>query len=223
MTTTAFILAAGRGSRLAPLTDDIPKPLLDIHGQPLITHQLQWLKQAGITRVIINLFHLGNQIRQELGNGSAFGLDIVYSEEPELLETGGAIQHARPLLGDDPFVLLNGDIWTDFDFATLPSGLPPHLMGHLLLTPTPANRDDGDLQLAHHRVRRPEQGKDRRWVYCGIALLRAAIVGDQTGVFSLRDALFDAGNSGQLAGQPFRGDWTDIGTFDQLIALRGQR
>ena len=223
MTTTALILAAGRGSRLAPLTDDIPKPLLDVHGKPLITHQLQWLKGAGISRVVINLFHLGNQIREELGNGKAFGLDIVYSEEPKLLETGGAIRHARHLLGDDPFLLLNGDIWTDFDFNTLPSRLPRHLQGHLLLTRTPANREQGDLQLAHHRVRRPEDVQHRRWVYCGIALLRAAIIGDQTGVFSLRDSLFAAAHNGQLAGQPFHGDWRDIGTFDQLIALRHQK
>ncbi len=222
MTRTALILAAGRGSRLAPLTDDIPKPLLDVQGQPLIVHQLQWLKNAGIERVVVNLFHLGNQIRQELGDGRAFGLDVIYSEEPELLETGGAIQHARPLLGEDPFVLLNGDIWTDFNFATLPTHLATHLHGHLLLTKTPANREEGDLQLAHHRVRRPQTPEDRHWVYCGIALLRASIVGDQTGAFSLRDSLFGSAENGQLAGQPFHGDWIDIGTFDQLIAVRRQ-
>lgn len=220
MITTALILAAGRGSRLAPLTDDIPKPLLDIHGQPLIAHQLQWLAAAGITRVVINLFHLGQQIRSELGDGHAFNLQIVYSEEPQLLETGGAIAHARHLLGEDPFVLINGDIWTDFNFADLPSHLPEHLLGHLLLTPTPAHRDEGDLALVDHLVRRPANVVHRQWVYCGIAVLKAAIIGEQTGVFSLRDALFTAAESGQLAGQPFHGQWTDIGTFDQLIALR---
>ncbi len=220
MITTALILAAGRGSRLAPLTDDIPKPLLDIHGQPLIAHQLRWLAAAGVTRVVINLFHLGQQIRRELGNGQAFNLEIVYSEEPKLLETGGAIAHARHLLGEDPFVLINGDIWTDFNFADLPSSLPEHLLGHLLLTPTPATRDEGDLALAHHRVRRPANVDDRQWVYCCIAVLKAAIIGDQTGVFSVRDSLFAAAESGQLAAQPFYGQWTDIGTFDQLIALR---
>jgi len=221
--TTALILAAGRGSRLAPLTDDIPKPLLDVHGQPLIVHQLQWLKSAGITRVVINLFHLGQQIRSELGNGRAFDLDIVYSEEPQLLETGGAIAHARQLLGEAPFVLLNGDIWTDFNFLHLPTNLSEHLLGHLLVTPTPVNRDEGDLAFIHHRVRRPRQIRNRRWVYCGIALVKAAIVGKQTGVFSLRDSLFAAAERGQLAGQAFHGQWTDIGTLDQLNALRHNR
>lgn len=222
MITTALILAAGRGSRLAPLTDDIPKPLLDVHGQPLIVHQLKWLKSAGITRVVINLFHLGQQIKSELGDGGAFDLDIVYSEEPALLETGGAIAHARHLLGEAPFVLINGDIWTDFNFLNLPASLPEHLLGHLLITPTPANRQEGDLAFVHHRVRRPVQTRDRRWVYCGIALLKAAIVGEQTGTFSLRDSLFTAAERGQLAGQTFHGTWTDIGTLDQLIALRDQ-
>jgi len=222
MITTALILAAGRGSRLAPLTDDIPKPLLDIHGKPLIAHQLHWLREAGITKVVINLFHLGQQIQKELGDGSAFDLDIVYSEEPQLLETGGAIAHARPLLGEDPFVLINGDIWTDFRFTDLPQTLPLSLLGHLLLTPTPTHREEGDLAFIHHRVRRPEQIRDRHWVYCGIAVLKAAIVGDRTGTFSLRDCLFEAAESGQLAGQPFHGHWTDIGTLDQLTALRLQ-
>lgn len=223
MISTAFILAAGRGSRLAPLTDDIPKPMLDIHGQPLICHQLQWLQRAGIEKVVINLFHLGRQIRDELGNGNRFGLDIFYSEEPELLETGGAIQQARELLGESPFLLLNGDIWTDFDFTNLPKTLPDHLAGHLVVTPTPDHRDAGDLQLAHHRVRRPTDTAQRNWVYCGIALVKAAIVGEQTGAFSLRDSLFTAAESGQLAAQPFHGHWTDIGTIDQLIALRRQK
>ena len=215
-----MIFAAGRGSRLAPLTDDIPKPLLDIHGKPLIEHQLGWLRRAGITRVVINLFHLGGDIRSALGDGSRFNLELIYSAEPDLLETGGAIQHARHLLGEAPIVLLNGDIWTDFDFTRLPADLPPHLQGQLLVTPTPANRTEGDLQLTHRRLQRPDDVRQRQWVYCGIAVLRPAIVGSRSGVFSLREPLFAAAAAGQLAGTPFRGHWTDIGTLDQLIKVR---
>lgn len=218
--TSAMILAAGRGSRLAPLTDDIPKPLLEIHGQPLIAHQLRWLKRAGIERVVINLFHLGADIRRELGDGSQFGLTINYSIEPRLLETGGGIAHARKLLGEEPFILLNGDIWTDFDFAGLPRALPPHLTAHLVTTPTPPNRSTGDFEYAHHRLWRPSSETRRRFVYCGIGVWRASAVGTRTGSFSLRDVLFEAARQGRLAGQHFNGVWRDIGTLDELISVR---
>ena len=217
---TAMILAAGRGSRLAPLTDDIPKPLLPVHGQPLIAHQLKWLAAAGVTRVVINLFHLGHDIRRELGNGEQFGLSIVYSDEPELLETGGGIAQARGLLGEAPFVLLNGDIWTDFDFSTLPETLPAHIDAHLVAIPTPPNRTSGDFSLQHHRLWRPEDTARRDHVYCGISVLRARIIGDRKGAFSLRDPLFEAARRGTLSGQQFTGVWRDIGTLDQLIQVR---
>lgn len=217
---TAMILAAGRGSRLAPLTDDIPKPLLDIHGQPLISHQLGWMKQAGISRVVINLFHLGHDIKRELGDGERFGLNIVYSEEPELLETGGGIAYAHKLLGDAPFLLLNGDIWTDFDFTTLPASLPRGIAAHLVATPKPAHRVAGDFSLRHHRLQRPDNETLRDVVYCGIAVLRADLVSDREGAFSLRDLYFDAAHRGILSAQYFNGTWTDIGTLDQLISVR---
>lgn len=230
---TAMILAAGEGRRLAPLTNTTPKPMLDIHGKPLIVHQLGWLKQAGIKRVVVNLFHLGEQIQKALGSGERFGLEILYSNEPELLETGGGIAFAQPLLGSDPFLLLNGDIWTNFDFRRLPASLPPHLQGHLVVVPTPANRAHGDFQLAHRRLQRPATEPERRWVYCGIAVLRANIVGQRTGAFSLRDPLFDAAGKGELAGTPLslpvqpgqnlatnQPYWSDIGTLDALNQVR---
>lgn len=217
---TAMILAAGRGSRLAPLTDDIPKPLLNIHGQPLISHQLSWLKHAGIENVVINLFHLGGDIKRELGDGKRFGLNIQYSEEPELLETGGGIAYARELLGDAPFLLLNGDIWTDFDFASLPASLPSSIAAHLVATPKPAHRATGDFSLRHHRLQRPADETLRNVVYCGIAVLRAGLVDHREGVFSLRDLYFEAAQRGELSAQYFNGTWTDIGTLDQLISVR---
>ena len=215
-----MILAAGRGSRLAPLTDDIPKPLLEVHGQPLIVHQLRKLSQAGVQRVIINLFHLGQDIRRELGDGSRFDLQILYSEEPQLLETGGAIAHARHLLGENPFLLLNGDIWSNFDFTQLPENLPPHLSAHLVALPTPPQRPSGDFALLHRRLSRPQNEAQRTHVYSGIAVLRAAIVGERRGQFSLRDLYFEAADRGCLSGQYFNGVWRDIGTLDQLISVR---
>ena len=228
--TTAMILAAGRGSRLAPLTDEIPKPMLEVHGQPLIVHQLQRLQQAGIERVVINLFHLGHDIRIALGDGSKFGLSIDYSDEPELLETGGGIAFARKLLGEDPFILLNGDIWTNFDFSTLPKQLPGNIDAHLVAIPTPTSRSAGDFELQHHRLWRPDAVERRNYVYCGICLMRARFIDehrpektnqDKTmAAFSLRDLLFSAAPLGQLGGQHFSGIWRDIGTLDQLTSVR---
>jgi len=225
-----MILAAGRGSRLAPLTDEIPKPLLEVHGQPLISHQLHWLKRAGIERVVINLFHLGHDIRLALGDGSRFGLNILYSDEPELLETGGGISHARKLIGEEPFVLLNGDIWTDFNFTTLPATLPSNISAHLVATPTPASRAEGDFELQHHRLWRPAGVDRRNYVYCGICLMRASFIDNYTPekpsqtkgpvAFSIRDLLFSAARQGELGGQHFSGVWRDIGTLDQLISVR---
>ena len=224
-TTTAMILAAGRGSRLAPLTDEIPKPLLEVHGQPLISHQLHWLKRAGIEKVIINLFHLGHDIRRALGDGSRFGLQIEYSNETELLETGGGIAHARSLLGEDPFILLNGDIWTDFDFTSLPQHLPANIDAHLVATPTPASRDTGDFELQHQRLWRPANVKRRNYVHCCISLMRARFLdkhraSDAEAAFSIRDLLFSAAQRGELGGQHFKGIWRDIGTLDQLASVR---
>jgi len=214
--TTAMILAAGRGSRLAPLTDTLPKPLFDIGGRPLIAHQLDRLLRAGIQRVVINLFHLGHLIERALGAGDDFGVEICYSREPEPLETGGGIRFAQPLLGDAPFLLLNGDIWTDFDFCTLPDSLPPSLLGHLVVTPTPSHRQSGDFGYNHRRVNRLSSD----YVYCGIALINPAILGDAQGPFSLQGPLFAAADAGRLSAQRWAGEWTDIGTIEQLQKAR---
>ncbi|MEM7219773.1 MAG: nucleotidyltransferase family protein [Pseudomonadota bacterium] len=216
-----MILAAGRGSRLAPLTDELPKPLLDVHGQPLIERQVVALAAAGYERVVINLFHLGQMIEAALGDGSRFGVEIVYSREPEPLETGGALAYARDLLGEAPFALINGDIWTDFDFAALPTP-GPHVDAHLVLTPaTAAQRDEGDFALAHRRVHRPQAVADRTWVYCGISAMTCGLIGDRTGRHSLREPLFVAAAAGRLSGQAFYGEWIDIGTPAQLRRARG--
>lgn len=218
--TTAMILAAGRGERLRPLTDRVPKPLLLVRGQPLLAHQLGWLKAAGITNLVINLHHLGEQIEAYCGNGSVHGLQIQYSHEPTLLETGGGVQKALPLLGNEPFLLLNGDIFTSFNLSEL-SDIPDWADVHLLLTPTPAFRTAGDFLYADGRVL--ERGGDH--VYCGIAVLRPGLFQQRrAGAFSLRELFFEAAAAGRASAQLWCGDWTDIGSRDQLEAInRGNR
>jgi len=216
-----MILAAGRGERLRPLTDHTPKPLLEIHGKPLIVHQLHWLRAAGITELVINLHHLGDQIEAALGDGAAFDVTISYSHEQSLLDTGGGIRRALPLLGKEPFLILNGDIWTDFDFSVLPSSLGSDL-AHLVLIDRPAHREVGDFDLQGDRVRRDG---NREMVYPGISVLAPELFDESveatTGVFSLtRDLLFDVSRQGRVGGQRFTGTWFDIGSADQLTAAR---
>jgi MurNAc alpha-1-phosphate uridylyltransferase len=212
-----MILAAGRGERLRPLTDRTPKPLLAIAGLPLIQHQLGWLASAGVHDVVINLHHLGDQIEDRLGDGNQLGVSITYSREDVLLDTGGGIARALPFLGGMPFVILNGDIWTDYPFARLPSSLGDDL-AHLVLTDTPAHRSEGDFGLADNRVTRD---CERPYTYCGIAVLsRALFDGAPAGPFSLRDLLFRAIEHHAVSGELWRGRWIDIGTPDQWETAR---
>lgn len=214
----AMILAAGRGSRLAPLTDKVPKPMLPVRDRPLIRWQLEWLKKAGITEIVINLHHLGEQIRDDLGDGYDLGVTLQYSPEDELLETAGGVKHALPLLGDDPFVILNGDIWTDFDFRTLPSAPPDDLPAHIVLTPTPSWRAAGDFEFDGSRV----AARGGAFVYCGIAVLTPELLKNRPEhAFSLRDVYFDLIRTRQLSGQIFEGQWLDIGTLEQYESIRG--
>ena len=144
----AMILAAGYGKRLRPLTDHTPKPLVPVGGKPLIVHHLEKIAQAGITEVVINLGDLGPNIPQALGNGSAWGLSINYSDEgTEPLETGGGLANALPLLGSETFMLVNGDVWCDLDFSTIPKTLEPKDQALLDLVPQAEWRNRGDFSL----------------------------------------------------------------------------
>lgn len=213
----AMLLAAGRGTRLAPLTDHTPKPLLEVKGKPLIHWQLQALAKAGISRCVINLHHLGEQIEQAVGDGSRWDMEVVYSREHMLLETGGGIVQALPLLGDAPFVLMNGDIWTDFNLQTLPDK-PVHAGGiHLVLTPTPAWREHGDFEFDAPQI--PERGD--RYVFCGIGVVDPASLEDRRAEpFSMAEVYFDLAARGLLSGQLHTGTWLDIGTREQYEAVR---
>lgn len=207
-----MILAAGRGERLRPLTDHTPKPMVPVHGRPLLAHQIEWLRAAGIRDLVINLHHLGEQIEAHFGNGDTFGATISYSRETELLETGGGIVNALPLLGQDPFLVLNGDIFTDFPFTEL-SPLPDWADIHLVVTPTPAFREHGDFEFADGRITARGEG----YVYCGISVLRPGLFsGDRAEPFSLRDHFFRAIEAGTISAQIWDGYWIDIGNQMQL-------
>ena len=214
----AIILAAGRCARLAPLTDTTPKPLLPIKGQPLIVRQLQQLRAANITHVVINLYHLGDLIERALGNGEKFGMQIAYSHELSLLETGGGIKNALPLLEEEEFIVCNGDIYTDFDFSSLPDTLAPNDTAHLVLAPTPNTRARGDFEYSQGRV--TQRGDD--FVYCGISIFSQRIFANSPeGAFSSRDLMFEAIEQGQLSAQVHKGQWTDIGTLSDYANVSG--
>ena len=212
-----MILAAGRGTRLAPLTDRTPKPMLPIRGRPLIEWQIEQLKAAGIREFVINTYHLGEQIINALGDGRKLGVTITYSPEDELLDTGGGIKRALPLLGDAPFLVLNGDIWTDFDFSSLPDAPPADCPAHVVLTPTPKWRETGDFCSDGDRV--TARGSD--YVFCGIAVATPALVANQAGAtFSLREIYFELIKANTLSAQIFLGHWLDIGTLEQYESVR---
>ena len=215
----AMILAAGRGERLRPLTDRIPKPMLPITGEALIVHQIRWLRRAGITDIVINLHHLGAQIEERVGNGRDLGVNVRYSREETLLDTGGGVRAALPLLGLAPFLLLNGDIWTNYQFNRLVELAPA--TGHLVLTPKPAHRETADFALVDGRVQRNGNDSDNL-VFTGIAVINPTLFdAAPEGPFNIAHALyFDAAAAGRLTGEEFHGTWFDIGSPAQLKAVR---
>jgi N-acetyl-alpha-D-muramate 1-phosphate uridylyltransferase len=214
----AMLLAAGRGERMRPLTDSCPKPLLQVAGKPLIGWHLQRLALAGIREVVINLSWLGEMIAASVGDGSGFGLAVQYSREPwPALETGGGLLQALPLLGTGPFLLVNGDVFTDIDFAAL--RIAPADLAQLVLVPNPAHHQQGDFWLSGQgRIVAEEAGE--RLTYSGVALLRPELfAGAQPGRFPLLPWLLRARDSGKLGGQRHGGEWLDIGTPQRLAQL----
>lgn len=212
-----MLLAAGRGERMRPLTDRIPKALLTVRGKPLIVYHLEKLAAVGVRQVVINLSWLGDQIRAALGDGSRWGLRLIYSDEgSEALETGGGIQRALPWLGAEPFLVVNGDVFTEFDFAALT--IESQALAQLVLVPNPAHVPDGDFALIEGRVR--ESGAPRV-TYSGIGLFRAELfAGCVPGRFPLLPVLQRAITLDRLQGQLYRGAWSDVGTPERLAALQ---
>jgi MurNAc alpha-1-phosphate uridylyltransferase len=212
----AIVLAAGKGERMRPITDRIPKPLVPVAGKPLIAYHLESLARAGVRAVVINLSHLGSQIPAALGDGSRFGVHITYSDEgPVPFETGGGIFNALPLLGPGPFIVVNGDIWTDFDFSGL--SLAPEAHARLVLVPNPPHVARGDFGLDGDTI--IESDHDR-YTYSGIGVYSPEFfAGCTPGKFPLLPLLKRAIAARRLQGQVYRGDWSDIGTPERLAAL----
>ena len=213
----AMILAAGRGERLRPLTDSVPKPLVELAGKPLIEYHLAALAKAGFREVVINQGHLGGQLAATLGDGGRWGINIHWSDEqPTALETGGGIFMALPLLGTGPFLVINGDVWTDYPFARLRAVKCD--WAHLVMVPNPAHNPDGDFALLGARIR--EDGPARQ-TFSGIGVYHPRLFdGCSPGKFSVVPLLRTAMRDHLVTGELFTGAWDDIGTLERLEALR---
>jgi N-acetyl-alpha-D-muramate 1-phosphate uridylyltransferase len=214
----AMILAAGRGERMRPLSDSTPKVLLELRGKPLIVRLIEALVRAGVREVVINHAHLGHMIEAALGDGRRFGVAIGYSREAEALETAGGIAKALPLLGDAPFLAVNGDIWCDFDFSSLVSRGLKRDLAHLVLVANPPHHLGGDFFLTGSRV--AETGSSR-YTFSGIGLyhprLFASVKAGSKG--QLAPLLRAAMGRGLVSGELHRGVWHDVGTPQRLAEL----
>lgn len=214
----AMILAAGRGSRLRPLTDNVPKALIEVQGTPLIVHHIQRLVDNNVSDIVVNLAHLGPQIKHCLGNGQQFGVNITYSEEPVGgYETGGGIVNALPLLGDKPFLVVNSDIFCSFDFTRLPA-LDKQL-AHLVLVANPAHNQKGDYSLQGHLLN--VQQTHNNYTYSGIAVYDPKLFEACTlSRYSVTPLIKQAAKNQLVTGECFGGTWHDIGTVDRLRAAQ---
>lgn len=210
-----MILAAGRGERMRPLTDVTPKPLLQVGGRSLIAHHLVNLARASLRDVVVNTGHLGLQIEQALGDGAGYGLSIRYSREATILDTGGGIFNALPLLGEAPFLVVNGDVFTDYPFERLPRA--PAGLAHLVLVPNPPQHARGDFVLQEGRVLSDGGG---RLTFSGIGVYRPQLFAEcGPGVFPLAPLLRKAMADEQVGGERYNGHWCDVGTPERLAAL----
>lgn len=217
-----MILAAGRGERMRPFTDRIPKPLLRVAGKPLVLWLIERLARAGITELVLNVSHLGAMIEAEMGDGGRFGTNIVYSREREPLETAGGIALALPLLGNEPFIVSNGDVFSDFD----PSGLlkvaerisHDGILAHLVMVDNPSHHSGGDFCLDRGRV---AAGTGGRLTFSGIGVYHPALFAPITPgtKHQLATLLREPMARGQVSGEHYRGLWVDVGTPDRLAWL----
>ncbi|MGI9261765.1 MAG: nucleotidyltransferase family protein [Woeseiaceae bacterium] len=212
----AMILAAGRGERLRPITDSVPKALVEVRGENLIDRHLAMLAKAGAETVVINLGWLGESIVEHVGSGEQFGLQIVYSPEYDnVLETGGGIYRALPILGTEPFWVVNADIYTDLEIPG--DELADDFDAELLLVDTPSHKANGDFGLVDKTV---NNGPERSLTYGGIARYRPEFFANsEEGRFSVVPLLRDAADAGKLGGSHFKGVWHDVGSPERLEAL----
>lgn len=214
----AMILAAGRGERMRPLTDLLPKPLLAAGGKPLIVHHIEKLAAAGVTQLVINHAWLGHKLVAALGDGSALGVSIHWSAEESALETAGGIVQALPLLGCEPFLVINGDTWLDLDYRALVSQPLGEDLAHLWLVPNPPQHPQGDFSLQAGRVL-----DTPALTFSGVGLYHpAAFAGLPCGARKLAPLLRDWMAQGRVGGSLLAGEWRDIGTVDRLRELDEQ-
>jgi N-acetyl-alpha-D-muramate 1-phosphate uridylyltransferase len=208
----AMILAAGRGERMGDLTKEVPKPLLKVKGQYLIEYALQTLIKAGIQDVVINICYRGEQIKQALGNGARYGINIIYSEEQQALETGGGIFQALPLLGPKPFLVLSSDIISDYPISQLPN--QPTGLAHLVLIDNPSFHPIGDFSLNGDKV---SLGQSATYTFANIGIYKPELFKDcQPGRFRLGDLLKKEIQNQQITGEYYQGLWHNIGTLTEL-------
>lgn len=212
----AMILAAGRGERLRPLTDAVPKALTEVRGMSLLERHLQALQTAGVETVVINLGWLGDQIADRIGSGSEFGLNVIYSpEDEEILETGGGIHRALPMLGAEPFLVVNADVYTDMPMPE--ADFDEQTLGKLLLVPTPAHKSHGDFDVVDGRLR---NAAAPQFTFSGVAIYRPDFFAScSAGRFSIAPMLRAAADADQLAASVYSGVWEDVGTVERLDAL----
>ncbi len=220
----AMILAAGRGKRLRPLTDETPKPLLKVAGQSLIEYHIYNLAKAGFKEIIINTAWLAEKIHQQLGDGSNYNVSIQYSDEGDALETAGGIINALPMMGDKPFVVINGDIWCDFDFSTwdfstLPK-LKTNIQAHLILVENPEHNQKGDFSLQNGLIKNTG---DTMYTFSGIGVYSADFFAKQeSGISPLAPLIRNKCEDDLVSGQFYDGLWTDVGTIERLHELDEQ-
>jgi len=222
MSPKAMILAAGLGQRMRPLTDTCPKPLLPAGGKPLLQYHLEALAKTGVSEVIINLAYLGDKIRDFVGTGARFGLSVSYSEEPEPLETAGALLKALPLLGDQAFLLINGDVWSNYPLARLAEyHLQEDEDAHLVLVPNPEFHPAGDFSPNPYGRLEDKPGL-ANYTFAGISLIHPRLIESypqKRQKFPLGEVLRFGIAGGRISAEVYDGDWSDVGTPERLRQL----
>ena len=220
----AMILAAGMGNRMRPLTLHTPKPLLEVGGKPLIVWHIEKLQKMGVQEIVINTAWLGEKLADALGDGSQFGVKILWSHEGEGLETAGGIINALPLLGNEPFILVNGDVWTTMDFAPLLNVQLQDDLAHLVLVENPVQHPQGDFTLAANKAYTFEQARSgENLTYSGVAVMHPQMFnGLESGKRPLAPLLKQAMQQGKISAHKLQGVWVDVGTPERLNALDQQ-
>jgi len=218
---TALVFAAGLGKRMRPLTESTPKPLIPLAGKPLIVHNIEKLADAGVTDLVVNTHWLAEQLVAALGDGQQFGVDIRWSNEKDILDTGGGMKNALPLLGENPFIVVNSDVWTDFDFSNLVHQSLPESGAHLIMVPNPEQHKEGDFGIDEYGLlTMGESGP--KYTYAGIGLFSPEFIrtfGTDEPSFPLREALQAGMACGKVTAELYQGAWEDVGTPERLEAL----